>query len=334
MMIVSSPINNTIDNKIMIDLSTSKRMGAACSLNNVNTIHMNNMNMNVSAIPDPTPMKELVEENRPHRVSFLRRDVVSTRIDATTSCSEIKRKIKTVRFEQNIPTKATIIIPSEILSPSRLLILTEEYCKELWYQKAELSVIKKVAKAIIARRDNKDKRNDNRNDYNNYNNNNDDNYNDGLERFTRQRSTWKRSSIHYILQAQKQYNTHHACKNICNNAYKSANDRAREEYIRNVSIRCSNWAKETALKQGFEDYCSIHDPLASLFTIRDKGNKKEEGQQKQKQEQHYDELIFGNTRKEKKISKKRKAIAVDDDINSDDKEKSSTHIYKDCRVKR
>jgi len=331
MMIMRSPINDIDDNKIMIDLSNSKRMEAACSLNNVNNIHTNNMDMNMSAIPDPTPMKELVEENRPHRVSFLRRDVVSTRINATTSSSEPKRKIKTVRFKQNIPMKATIIIASKILSPPRLL--TEEHCKELWYQKTELSVIKKVAKAIIARRDNKDKRNDSRNDENNYNNNDDDNYNDGLERFTRQRSTWKRSSIHYILQAQKQYNSHNACNNIYNNANKSANDRAREEYIRNVSIRCSNWAKETALKQGFKDYCSIHDPLASLFTTRDKGNRKEEGQQKQEQEQHYEELIFGNTRKENKISKKRKIIAVDDDINCDDNEKSSTCIYKDRRVK-
>merc|ERR1711957_688452 len=84
-----------------------------------------------------------------------------------------------------------------------------------------------------------------------------DDAHDGLERFTRQRAIWKRSSIHYILLAQKQVKEKKQGVLV--------NQDQQQEYLYNVSIRCSTWAKEAAFEQGLKDYCSIHDPLASLF---------------------------------------------------------------------
>jgi hypothetical protein len=292
-----------MSDKVMIDLSNSKRMmmggvGVAA--------YYNSMNMS-TIIPDPTPMKEdrnqaqhQHQHQSPHRVSFSTGDVVDT-----------KKKRKTVQFASNLPTKATTI-PSSMFPTT---ILTEKHCNELWYQKDELTEIKKEAKELISRREDNDNKNDNKNKNSNRNNDNDDDDEDdaheGLERFTRQRATWKRSSIYYILQAQKQVKER-----------QGVNQEQQQQYLRNVSIQCSTWAKETALKQGFKDYCSIHDPLASLFasTTSDttssdaststsrrrkdhpKDSNKEEvgkGQEQQKrrqqQEQHYDELIFGTT---------------------------------------
>jgi hypothetical protein len=67
----------------------------------------------------------------------------------------------------------------------------------------------------------------------------------GLERFNCQRAVWKRSAIYYVLLAQRQ--------------------RHEEYFIRRVSQRCSAWAREAAVDQGFKDYCAVNDPLASLF---------------------------------------------------------------------
>ena len=75
----------------------------------------------------------------------------------------------------------------------------------------------------------------------------------GLEKFNTQRAVWKRSAIHYTLVAQK----HHV---------------GDETFLRRVSQRCTGWARETALKQGFKDYCAVHDPLACLFDEGDEEN--------------------------------------------------------------
>merc|ERR1711865_592002 len=106
---------------------------------------------------------------------------------------------------------------------------------------------------VISRRE--ENKNKNSNSNSNSNNNDNDDTHDGLERFTRQRAIWKRSSIHYILLAQKQVKEKRGV----------LNQDQQQEYLYNVSIRCSTWAKEAAFEQGFQDYCSIHDPLASLF---------------------------------------------------------------------
>ncbi|KAG7337298.1 hypothetical protein IV203_030156 [Nitzschia inconspicua] len=106
--------------------------------------------------------------------------------------------------------------------------LTDELCHVLWYQKPEINAMKQDAKRVVLNRQNATSEEL-----------------IGLERFDSQRALWKRSAIHYVLMAQKQ--------------------RQGEDFIRRVAKRCSGWARETAIQQGFKDYCAVHDPLASLF---------------------------------------------------------------------
>jgi hypothetical protein len=109
----------------------------------------------------------------------------------------------------------------------KALELTDDLCHELWYGVHEITSMKAEAKRIILKKDaTADELL-------------------GLERFNQHRATWKRSHIHYTLLAQKQ---HHG-----------------EEFVARVSKRCSGWARETALRQGFNDYCAVNDPLAALF---------------------------------------------------------------------
>jgi hypothetical protein len=108
------------------------------------------------------------------------------------------------------------------------LQLTNELCHDLWYQTPEIVAMKQDAKRVLFNRENADP---------------DDLL--GLERFNSQRAVWKRSAIYYVLLAQRQ--------------------RHGEDFIRRVSQRCSAWARETAVRQGFADYCAVNDPLASLF---------------------------------------------------------------------
>jgi hypothetical protein len=114
-----------------------------------------------------------------------------------------------------------------LASPSPLQ-LTAEICHDLWYQTPEITAMKQDAKRVLLNRT--DSSPDERL---------------GLERFNSQRAVWKRSAIHYVLMAQKQ--------------------RHGEDFIRRVSQRCSAWAREMAIHQGFKDYCAVNDPLASLF---------------------------------------------------------------------
>jgi len=106
--------------------------------------------------------------------------------------------------------------------------LTPEMCVELWYQPSEIAAMKQNARYALLHR-------------------NEASEDDlaGLERFNSQRAVWKRSAIQYVLMAQKQHRG--------------------EDFLRRVSLRCTGWARETAMKQGFKDYCAVHDPLASLF---------------------------------------------------------------------
>lgn len=101
----------------------------------------------------------------------------------------------------------------------------------------------------------------------------------GLERFSRQRATWKRIGIQYVLMAQRLVNM----RNASNTDNKKHNYDLTQDFIRTAARRCTLWAQETATTQGFNDYLAVHDPLASLFS--------DEGKDKQ----DYNELIFGDT---------------------------------------
>lgn len=139
------------------------------------------------------------------------------------------------------------------------LQLTDKLCHDLWYSPKEIGDMKLTAKRVLL-------------------NPNDANADElvGLERFTAQRATWKRSAIHYVLAAQRQNKG--------------------EEFIRRVSQRCSGWARETAFHQGFKDYCAVNDPLASLF-----GD----------EEENYNESFFSDVVEKNNITKnKRKASDI------------------------
>lgn len=115
--------------------------------------------------------------------------------------------------------------------------LSPEECNERWYQSNELAVMKLEAKTILQNRH----RQPNEKLI-------------GLERFTRQRAAWKKSAIRYVLMAQ----------NFARS--KDETPERMEDTIHKVSLRCTEWARNRAEKQGFEDYCAVHDPLASLFS--------------------------------------------------------------------
>merc|ERR1712157_251423 len=79
--------------------------------------------------------------------------------------------------------------------------------------------------------------------------------------------------------------------------YDCSNSINKEEYIRSISLKCTEWARDTAVKQGFSDYCAVHDPLASLFSDCE-SNTGEMSLDKyimEETEQNYNELIFGET---------------------------------------
>lgn len=194
------------------------------------------------------------------------------------------------------------------------MILTQEHCEELWHQKDELAAIKQEAKHIIANR--KAILEGSSDDDDSYSNDDDRENLVGLERFSRQRAVWKRSAIHYVLMAQRQVHRQQRQRQSqqSNNNNLNINNESNEEYIRNVSTRCSGWAKETAVEQGFHDYCAVHDPLASLFSdsddeLSDSSNDSTSSSNRNNynKEQNYNELIFGDSNNSS--SSKRKSIA-------------------------
>lgn len=152
-------------------------------------------------------------------------------------------------------------------------VLTEEHRRELWYQKAELAAIKLEAKIAIANRakvENSLEASIEEQDSM-----------IGLERFSKQRAVWKKSAIHYVLMAQRQI------RGLGSHIIST------EDYIQSVSLRCTAWAREAAKKQGFRDYCAVHDPLASLFSNSDWNNDEISRDEQKEEKQNYNELIFG-----------------------------------------
>ena len=179
---------------------------------------------------------------------------------------------KRVRFSL-LPSKPTENVSSTNQKRPWAGALTEEHCKELWFQKDELGAIKQEAKLAIATRtvvhDDPKSSEEQRENL------------AGLERFTRERAIWKKSAIRYVLLAQKN------CR-LNNDNERNSQNCSNEEYIGRVSLRCTGWARETAQNQGFVDYCAVHDPLASLFS-GDETSSEDETEQI-----NYNDMIFGD----------------------------------------
>jgi len=220
---------------------------------------------------------------QPRRVSFTQQDSCQDNYERLISLLQPgnRKTKKSVRFS----SQQAIDTPSNrqegFVRKSWNGILTDEHCNELWYQKKELVAIKQAAKVLIANRSkiqrNPDASSEERDNL------------VGLERFIKQRASWKKSSIRFVLMAQNQMRELHA--QSINIDYGIS----KEDYMRDISLRCSEWALEAAEMQGFRDYCAVHDPLASLFSDSEFNDGCTYLDDNKKEEQNYNELIFGET---------------------------------------
>lgn len=248
---------------------------------------------NTMAIISPTPIREESSCPTPvRRISLTQEDTENT----------MKMK-KTVRFAPQLPSKTNDGTEGSATSKLWKGALTEDHCHELWYQKGELVAIKQAAKSAIANRS-KVQENPNAS------------FEEldsllGLERFSKRRALWKKSAIRCVLMAQSQV-TELRKKSFVNSAF--GNSLNKEEYIQDISLRCTEWARNASEKQGFCDYCAVHDPLASLFSDNEFNSSEISlDDYKKEEEQNYNELIFGETaigNNNTTSSKKRKVGSV------------------------
>jgi len=250
-----------------------------------------------------TTEEESSFSSTPRRISFTKQDEVDgieqsllPPLDTTN-----EKPKKTVRFAPEL-MKATESVGINSTSSATKPwegTLTEDHCRELWYQKDELVAIKHAAKVIIANsvflENNPDTSSEDQDGL------------IGLERFSKKRAVWKRTAIRCVLEAQRQMTE--LAKTIHNDYF---HDISKEDYIHSISMRCTAWSRDAAKKQGFRDYCAAHDPLASLFSDGGHGEMTLEDYGKEN-EQNYDEMIFGE-RDTSGIGEKRSCEQVNDDF--------------------
>ena len=220
----------------------------------------------------------------PRRISFNQLDQCESTSLSPMPETENKKPTKTVRFAQKVSTTThSTNLWDDVLTP--------EHCDELWYQRTELASIKQAAKVTIATRnlvegtlgvsfDQSDELL-------------------GLERFSKQRAIWKKSAIKCVIMAQRKIKNLYAGSNAIDDE-----DQIRD-YIQLISMRCTEWARDAAQKQGFQDYCAVHDPLAELF--RDSGESESENRQ------NYNELIFGDMIFDNNNNKRKVGVIYDGD---------------------
>jgi hypothetical protein len=135
-----------------------------------------------------------------------------------------RRRRRRVRFAlDDTDTQEQTSAPQTSVPPL-FTTLKLETCVKLWYQPAEISGFKKDARNIVL-----------------FGTASDDDEHSGLERFNFERSMGKKSAIRYVLLAQKQQKG--------------------PEFIRLVYEKCTIWATDLALDQGFKDFCQAYDPL-------------------------------------------------------------------------
>lgn len=265
-------LRNNSDSKATM---TSKRVGLGKFSRSLDTVN--------NICSDDSPVKPQPLTSTPRRISFTEQDEGDHIHEGLFSSfhTENRKTKKTVRFATQLSTRFDATGGIQEGSASKLWEGTEEHCRELWYQKEELVSIKHAAKVIIANRA-KVQRNPNaslqeRDSL------------IGLERFSKRRAIWKKSAIRCVMMAQNQMRELNA------QTIKNDHSISKEDYIQTVSMRCSNWSRDAAKKQGFRDYCAVHDPLASLFSDSEFKNCETHLDEKKEKQQNYNELIFGET---------------------------------------
>ena len=204
----------------------------------------------------------------PRRISFNELDQCkNTRASARAPQTGNRKPKKKVRFAQELSTTTDS-------NDRRDVVLTPEHCEELWYQRSELAAIKQAAKVTIATRNLVESSPDASLELLDEL--------QGLERFSKQRAVWKKSAIKCVVMAQRKIKELYAGSNAMDKE-----DQIRD-YIHLISARCTEWARDAAQKQGFHDYCAVHDPLAELFHDGDDSDDENENRQ------NYNDLFFGD----------------------------------------
>jgi len=137
--------------------------------------------------------------------------------------------------------------------------LTEENCKQLWYQKDELSAMKKEVRFLLTQighfpttlAQQQQKHNIPTVDQDDFLRQfeTEDQTLAGLGRFGFQRTQYKRSALYYVLAAQREYLGKH-----------------KNEYLKAISRRCTGWARRVAAEEGFSVFCEVYgDPIENLL---------------------------------------------------------------------
>jgi len=102
-------------------------------------------------------------------------------------------------------------------APPRISVLKEEEIRTLWWQTPELLQMKRFTRSLMMTRNTEDWV--------------------GLDRFTTERTAYKKRAVRLVLLAQHQQRTHAISDNP-------------EEFLRAVSRRCSHWTRNMALNIG------------------------------------------------------------------------------------
>lgn len=302
--------------------NTSKRIGLRkFSPSNSFNMFLNGDDSNYRStmtVPRPTPVREEMREesssSMPRRISWNGKDGHNDIHDGLLSLINTGSRItkKTVRFTPEPSMNANRGSQQRNSVKPWGGELTEDHCHELWYQKDELATIKHEAKVVIANRNKILKKKTT-----NVSSEERESW-VGLERFSKQRGMWKKSGLRCILMAQRQMDGFDA--QITDNIL------SKEEYIRNISLKCTAWSRDAAQKQGFHAYCAVHDPLASLFSDKEFNSSEISLEDyTREEEQNYNEMIFGETTEDKTINK-RAVGAVYDDSDGQDQVHSDRRI--------
>jgi hypothetical protein len=148
-----------------------------------------------------------------------------------------------------------------MLIPPLLETLTEEVCNRLWFQNSEIAAFRAETRKLILH--GKQSPEDDL---------------AGLERFSLERSTRKKSAIRLVLLAQLK------CKSILSANVENDGNTATTttEFIESIASECAEWAVTAGMLQGFQDFLQVYDPLTSLL-----GANKKEGAT-------YNDSLFGN----------------------------------------
>jgi hypothetical protein len=109
-----------------------------------------------------------------------------------------------------------------------LSTLTPEVCRDVWYQPDEISALKKRTRDLVF-----------------YGSTELGDDMSGLERYCMERSKYKRQVLQYVLRMQKEQ--------------KGA------DFLRTAARKCTGWARDLALHEGFIAFCDVYDPLACLL---------------------------------------------------------------------